>query len=234
MLFVHEVHTVVGRDEDAFEDAYRRWMRDLGEGDDARLLWFMHHAHGTGLAYQAVTVTAVSDAAAWGRLDERLRTGDLQEWRDHVDGLRHEVTSKVLAPVGWSPLAEVDLVSVPVDGEREQHLFMEDTAWPHRGRYRDYLEKAGTQYLGLLEQGAETGRGMLEMVAGLTPAFGSSPAREVVLWQRVTRPEYLLPLFSTEVPAGHRQPGTWMHDALDVRDRWESRLLRTAPWSPLN
>jgi hypothetical protein len=28
-------------------------------------------------------------------------------------------------------------------------------------------------------------------------------------------------------------PGTWMHDALDVRDDWESRLLRSAPWSPL-
>jgi len=24
-----------------------------------------------------------------------------------------------------------------------------------------------------------------------------------------------------------------MHDALDVRDDWESRLLRSAAWSPL-
>jgi hypothetical protein len=24
----------------------------------------------------------------------------------------------------------------------------------------------------------------------------------------------------------------WMHDALDLRDRWESRLLRAARWSP--
>jgi hypothetical protein len=23
-----------------------------------------------------------------------------------------------------------------------------------------------------------------------------------------------------------------MHDALDVRDKWESRLLRTTAWSP--
>ena len=43
----------------------------------------------------------------------------------------------------------------------------------------------------------------------------------------------LLPLLSREVPAEHRGPGTWMHDALEVRDRWESRLLRVAPWSPL-
>jgi hypothetical protein len=28
-------------------------------------------------------------------------------------------------------------------------------------------------------------------------------------------------------------PGTWMHDALEVRDDWQSRLLRSASWSPL-
>jgi len=33
--------------------------------------------------------------------------------------------------------------------------------------------------------------------------------------------------------AEHRAPGTWMHDALDVRDDWESRLLRTSTWSPI-
>jgi hypothetical protein len=27
-------------------------------------------------------------------------------------------------------------------------------------------------------------------------------------------------------------PGTWMHDALEVRDDWESRLLRSTTWSP--
>ena len=63
--------------------------------------------------------------------------------------------------------------------------------------------------------------------------FGAGPEREVVLWQRVARPELLPPLLSREVPAEHRAPGTWMHDALEVRDRWESRLLRVAPWSPL-
>jgi hypothetical protein len=56
----------------------------------------------------------------------------------------------------------------------------------------------------------------------------------VVLWQRVTEPERLLGLLYTEIPVKHRAPGTWMHDALRVRDDWESRLLRTAAWSPLS
>jgi hypothetical protein len=40
-------------------------------------------------------------------------------------------------------------------------------------------------------------------------------------------------LLTREVPAEYKRPGTWMHDALELRDRWESRLLRSARWSPL-
>jgi len=36
-----------------------------------------------------------------------------------------------------------------------------------------------------------------------------------------------------ELPAHVKGPGTWMHDALQVRDDWESRLLRSVSWSPL-
>ena len=49
MLFLHEVHEVVGTREAEFEDAYRSgWMPTLAKGDDARLLYFLHHAHGSG------------------------------------------------------------------------------------------------------------------------------------------------------------------------------------------
>jgi hypothetical protein len=43
----------------------------------------------------------------------------------------------------------------------------------------------------------------------------------------------LLGLLTTDIPEEMRAPGTWMHDALALRDRWESKLLRTSPWSPL-
>jgi hypothetical protein len=43
----------------------------------------------------------------------------------------------------------------------------------------------------------------------------------------------LLRLLTSAVPAQFKGPGTWMHDALEVRDEWTSRLLRTASWSPL-
>ena len=85
----------------------------------------------------------------------------------------------------------------------------------------------------LLAEGVERGTGMLEMVAAFQPLWGTGPWRQVVLWQRVTRPDFLLAMFRTEVPAQFKAPGTWMHDALELRDQWESRLLRTLPWSPL-
>ena len=69
MLFLHETHKVVGAREDDFEAAYRDgWMPTLAEGDDARLLWYTNHAHGSGLSYNVVTITGIADArlgSAW-------------------------------------------------------------------------------------------------------------------------------------------------------------------------
>ena len=54
MLFLHEVHTVAGRYEDEFEAAFRDgWMPTLAHDDDARLLYFLSLAHGTGRAYHS-------------------------------------------------------------------------------------------------------------------------------------------------------------------------------------
>ena len=54
-----------------------------------------------------------------------------------------------------------------------------------------------------------------------------------MLWQKIVKPAALLGLLTSEIPPEHRGPGTYMHDALAYRDQWESRLLRTSPWSPL-
>ena len=141
MLFVHEVHEVAGAQEDEFEAAFRDgWMPMLAEGDDARLLWYMNHAHGSGASYNVVTITGVRDGAAWERLARRIQTGDLREWSREVDTYRHDVTAKVMMPVHWSPIQEVDFATVPTDGrEHELHLFMEDTGWP-TSSLDDYIQ----------------------------------------------------------------------------------------------
>ena len=233
MLFLHETHTVVGAREVEFEAAYREgWMPTLAKGDDARLLWYANHAHGSGVSYNVVTVTGVRDGAAWEQLATRLQRGDLMEWARSVDRLRHEVKGKVLVPVHWSPLQEVDLKSVPVDGaEHECSLFMEDTGWPDSS-LDDYIQCwYDIYYVPMSKVPVEMS--LLDIQACFQVAHGTSMRREAILWQKIRNADRLVHLLSSDFPPEHRQPGSYMYDALAYRDQWESRLLRTSPWSPL-
>ncbi len=234
MLFLHEIHEVVGRREDDFEALMRdAWLPALAEGDGARLLYFLHHAHGTGVSYHVVTLTALRDGAAWQQLVSRVDGGDLADLAARLDVLRRDVTGKILVPLPWSPLREVDLRSVPAaPPDHEPTVFMEDTVWPHEGRLEEYARRSGSHYAEEMRRQREQGRALLEVQAGFRTAFGSGRRREVVLWQKLTRLDALGALIASEVPARFKAPGTWMHDALEIRDRWQSRLLRSARWSP--
>jgi hypothetical protein len=232
VLFVHEVHTVRGRAEDAFEVAFREgWMPTLGAGDDARLLWYANQAHGSGPAYTVVTVTGVRDGPAWERLAVRIQKGDLKQWAREVDELRHDVEAKLLVPLGWSPRHDVDFDEVPVDGrEHELTLYMEDTMWPYEDKFGEYIDRCGEVYSKSLDRQNP----LLTIEAAFQPALGSHLRREVTLMQRIHDPDALLKLLQTEISPEYRRQGTWMHDALELRDEWTSRLLRTSSWSPLH
>lgn len=228
-LFLHEVHRVAGEAEDEFNAAYRDaggWMDRLAQNDDARLLYFLEQAHGTGPSYRVVTFTAVADANALDRLSTHL------EWAERTVGpLRHGASSKILLPVGWSPLQDVDLASVPTSvEEHDTSLFMEDTGWPDSSQ-ADYIEFWGRDYYPMLARQPEAGR-LLEIQACFEPAFGTGRRKEAILWQRVHNLDRLLELLVTEVPPERKAAGTYMATALTYRDQWESRLLRTAAWSP--
>jgi hypothetical protein len=231
MLFMHEVHKVRGRTEDDFEAAFRDgWMSTLGAGDDARLLWYANHAHGSGPAYTVVTVTAVRDGTAWEGLALRIQKGDLRQWMHDLDELRHDVEAKLLVPLPWSPLRDVDFDETPTDGrEHELTLYMEDTMWPYEDKFGEYIDRCGEVYSKSLDHPSP----LLTIEAAFQPALGSHLRREVALMQRIHDPQALLKLLQTEIPPEYRGPGTWMHDALELRDQWTSRLLRTSSWSPL-
>ncbi|MGP0031463.1 MAG: hypothetical protein ACLPVF_13270 [Acidimicrobiales bacterium] len=235
MLLLHEVHRVAGAQEDAFERAYRdELLPTLAGSDGARLLWYLRLAHGSGAAYTVVTITGCRDASAWSALADRVRRGDLQDWSGRVDALRHGCQAKMLTPVPWSPRQDIDLATVPTSGEaHDPTLFMEDTAWPFPGGLQAYLQKAGTLYDTTLATQRESGQGIIELEAAYQPVYGSHTTREVILWQRVVNHKALLYLLAHDLPDSATAPGTWMHDALAVRDQWESRILRSAPWSPL-
>ena len=68
MLFVHEVHSVAGDGAEEFDRLYRdEWLPAVAKQGGARLLWYVHQAHGAGPAYTAITVTGVESAVASSR-----------------------------------------------------------------------------------------------------------------------------------------------------------------------
>ena len=233
MLFIHEVHRVRGKSEDAFEAAYLdEWMPALAKEDDARLLWYCNHAHGSGPAYNMVTITAVRDGAAWERLAQRVQRGDLRDWLAATDALRHGVTAKLLRPVVWSPLQDVDFDTIPTTIEdHELSIYMEDTGWPS-APLDDYVGFWGETYYPMLTSRPPAER-LLDIHAVFEPAFGGGRRKEAILLQKVVDSSRLQHLLTHETPPEYKAPGTFMHDALGYRDEWESKLLRTASWSPL-
>jgi hypothetical protein len=73
----------------------------------------------------------------------------------------------------------------------------------------------------------------MHVALGLETLPGAGRSPEVTLLQRLSSLPRLITLLTEDIPAEVTGPGSWMHEALELRDRWRSRLLRTAPWSPL-
>jgi hypothetical protein len=234
MLFMHETHKVIGRHASAFEEVYRdEWMGPLARSDGARLVWYLNHAMGSGPAYQVVTVTAVADGEAWESLVHRMLGGDLSSVVARLDSYRYRVEGKMLAPVPWSALQQVELERVPVDGrEHELSLYMHDTGWPD-GPLDDYIELWDRDYWQFMKRIPKEHQ-LLDIVACFQVAHGSGVRPEAILMQKIVNVTTLGHLLtSVEEYDPDTWPGSYMAKGLEIRDQWESKLLRTSSWSPL-
>jgi hypothetical protein len=234
MLFMHETHRVIGRQASAFEEMYRaEWIGALAKGDGARLAWYLNHAMGSGPAYQVVTITALADGAAWEALAQRMLTGDLSDLASRLDACRYEVTGKLVMPVYWSALQELDLATLPTDGrEHELSVYMEDTGWPDKP-LDDYIELWDHDYWHFMRQ-TPPEKKLLDIQACFQVAHGSGIRPEAILMQKIMNFSTLGNLLtSVEVHDPTRWPGSYMAKGLELRDQWESKLLRTSSWSPL-
>ncbi len=233
MLCLHETHKIIGRHASAFEQLVREeWMARVADRGDARLLWYLNHAMGSGPSYQVVTITAVSDGAAWEALARRMLEGDLRQLAARLDGFRYEVVGKLVTPVEWSAMQDVDLGSVPTDGhEHELSLYMHDTGWPD-APLDDYIELWDRDYWQFMRQIPEDRR-LLDIVACFQVAHGSGVRPEAILMQKIDDYSALGGLLtSVERYDPTTWPGSYMAKGLEIRDQWESKLLRTSAWSP--
>ncbi|HWE71125.1 MAG TPA: hypothetical protein VG205_12205 [Acidimicrobiales bacterium] len=234
MLFMHETHQVIGRQASAFEEAVRDgWMPALAESDDARLVWYLNHAMGSGPAYQVVTITAVADGAAWESLAQRMLGGDLRDLTTRLDGCRHRVDGKMITPVYWSAMQDIELAEVPVDGrEHELSVYMQDTGWPD-APLDDYIALWDHDYWQYMRK-APPDKKLLDIQACFQVAHGSGTRPEAILMQKIMNFSTLGHLLmSVEQYDPTTWPGSYMAKGLELRDQWESKLLRTSSWSPL-
>jgi hypothetical protein len=227
MIYLHEIHEVLGGKMEEFGDAMRtQWRPLLEDGGHAKLLWYWHLTHGTGPSYQAVSISAVRDWAAWGELVARAASdARWKEWQRRAWTLRRELTTKLLLPTSWSPLA-VDLsVETPAREVETPGLYLHDTGWPFSGKLDEYVEALGSIFYPQTKNAR-----MISVSACWTVAPGTGRHHEVVLLQRIEDWEQ----FSRLLTRGEHgaQRGGWMEAGLRYRDRWESKLLRCAPWSP--
>ncbi len=234
MLYLHETHKVIGRHAAGFEQLVRdEWMTGVADRADARLLWYFNHAMGSGPSYQVVTITALSDGTAWEALGRRMLEGDLRPLAGQLDAFRYEVVGKLVTPVEWSAMQDVDLASVATDGHlHELSLYMHDTGWPD-APLDAYIELWDRDYWQFMRQIPEDRR-LLDIVACFQVAHGTGLRPEAILMQKIDDLSALGGLLtSVERYDPTTWPGSYMTKGLEIRDQWESKLLRTSAWSPL-
>jgi hypothetical protein len=219
MLFIHDVHEVIGEREYDFEDAVRDVYAPAVSEDGARLLWYLHSVHGAAPAYTIVTVTAVRDGATWHRLVQRMTGGDLADWRENVDAMRYGCTSSLLVQTDWSPLGPVDLNSINARelDERATIVFREDTL-------------TGDGATGLVSSIEPSDpKDLLQCVAAFRPAL--APDGRLVVLYRAPSEERWIDAFGSD--PGERD---WSGSVLPERPNGiaaSSLVLRTSHWSPL-
>ncbi len=227
MIYLHEQHEIAAGRMTEFEHALReRWVPLIEADGRAKLLWFWHNTHGTGPSYQAISITAVRDWAAWGELVDRARTSP--QWRDWYAAAcesRRDVTAKLLLPAAWSPLQEVDITAA-IGAAPAPTLYLHDTGWPYPGKLDAYVAALGSIFYPATRKSR-----MISVEACWTVCPGTGRLHEVVLLQKILDWDAFARLLTSgERPA---QPHDWMQQGLKYRDRWESKLLRPAEWSPI-
>ncbi len=231
MLFLHEIHDIVGGKKEDFSEALRTQWKPLIERDDlARVLWFFHHAVATSVSYQAVSITAVKDWQAFGTIMDRILTDpDWKVWDRAVSKLRKDVTGKVLIPNPLSPLWDVDFSKVGTEPDAGvPSVYLHDTGWAFPGMMDEYVDAWHTM-LGPQMEAVQPP--VITITAGWRTCPGTGRFHEAILLSKIHNWELFSFIITFGEPPG--KPGEWMIDGLKYRDRWESKILRTADWSPM-
>ncbi len=231
MFFVHQVHALRPGSAEEFEATLRAaWVPALAREPGMRLAWCARSMPGAISFPEIVTLTAIADGEALERYGTRVRGGDLAGDASALAAQRVKVTTRVMAPLAFNPL-EVELDDLPLessDGPGE--MYLHDFVPPRLGMQRAYEEAMQRVYMAI----PDTDLLQIVIWAGLENVAGGGAYPESLNISHVRDASALTQLLAFEAPRDNKQIGSWMYDALKLRDTWTTRLVRSLRWSPLS
>jgi hypothetical protein len=230
MLWLHQIHRLQPSNTDRFEQVARdQWLPAVA-GPDTRLAWFATSTRGAVHSDEAVTITGVTDGAALAELGERIHTGDLSAIATTLAGLRTGVETRILEPLDYDPLGISSVADIPPGpGRQAARSYMHDFVPPVLGNMRGYEDMMRERYMALTEQDLSG----VALRASWRTVPGGGPVPEMFNLSEIRSTQALEQLVCVEIPQEYKAMGTWMWTALAARDRWTTRLMRSATWSPL-
>jgi hypothetical protein len=230
VFFVHEIHALTSAQAPTFEATLReRWAPAVAREPGMRLAWCARSMPGAIAFPEIITLTAIADGPTLERFGTRRRDGDLREEGRALSSSRTGVTTRVLTPLSFHPLV-VDVDAVPTTyTDDPSEVYLHDFVPPRLGMQRAYEDAMQKIYMGM------SGDELLQIViwAGLETVAGGGPVPETLNISHVRDAGAVTKLLAFEAPRENKQLGSWMYDALKLRDTWTTRLVRSLTWSPL-
>jgi hypothetical protein len=230
MFFVHEIHALHPAQADEFETALRdQWVPALAEDEHTRLVWCVRSMPAAISFPELITLTAVEDGAALERLGERMRGGDLRGPGEELGQRRRAVTTRVLAPLEEFNPYQVDLTDVPLTRrDAPTRMYIHDFVVPQPAMQRRYEIQMREAFMTMLDL-----EGLQMLIwAGLETVAGGGRTPLSLMLTHIGSAAAGADLLAEGNPRVRPEPGTWMHEGLQLRDTWVSRLVRSVPWSP--
>jgi hypothetical protein len=229
MILLHQVHSLRSGAGPEFEELTRDRLLPLSASETAR---FAFYAVPTGAAIhqdEVITMIALKDGDALGRFSERVRTGDLANTGNQLAALRTDVATRLLKPLDYDP-SQLRIEDIPASVRLKPAVsYMHDFVPPVIGQNHAYVDMMRERYMAL----TETELSGVVLRLSWETVWGGGPVPEMFNLSEIRSPSALLQLVGKEIPGEYKQIGSWMWDALGVRDRWTTRLLRSATWSPI-
>jgi hypothetical protein len=230
MLVLHQLHKVPAAAATGFEANVRdRWLPAVASIAGARLAWYAASTDASRFDDEIATITAFADERAFEEFAAGTRDGALAPIAADLRSQRDSVQTRLLKPIDYDPwsVAVDDIPNEPQDGDTV--VYMHDFVSPVRGQMTAYVDMMRERYMALSDQALS---GVVLRASWRTVA-GGGPVPEMFNLSEIRDIDALVNLFVYEIPREYKEMGTWMWEALATRDRWTTRLLRCASWSPV-